>query len=107
MVYNNCCLYNDLSNFDEPSSGGDYQFEIYGMMRNRLNNEWQRYDPYTNIVWLHYLVDKMINGARYRYGKTQKHRTVLQVMMTLRDNILDFKGAYDFVQTLNHKNIVK
>lgn len=37
MIYDGCCLYNDLSNDDELfSANGDYQFDIYRFMKTRL-----------------------------------------------------------------------
>lgn len=59
-------LFADLAhNNDLFESGGDYQFEIYRMMRARVDNVWRRYDPQTNVMWLHYVCHKLIKGVRY------------------------------------------
>lgn len=101
MVFEGCCLYNDLSNDDELfSASGDYQFDIYRFMKNHLVNQWDRYEPYTNILWLHYTIDKMINGARYRNNKNKKHRSAIQDMMQLRDELLDYKNSCDYIKCL-------
>lgn len=39
----------------------DYQFEIYRMMKQVMINEWSRFEPVTNVYWLHYLTDKFRN----------------------------------------------
>lgn len=102
MVFDGVCFYNDLSNDDELfSAGGDYQFDIYRFMKSRLKNHWERYEPYTNILWLHYTLDKMINGARYRCPKNKKHRAAIQEMMQLRDELLDYKSSSEYVKFLN------
>lgn len=37
MVFEGCCFYNDLSHDEELfSASGDYQFDIYRSMKNRL-----------------------------------------------------------------------
>ncbi|CAO1394738.1 unnamed protein product [Diamesa tonsa] len=101
MVYDGCCLYNDLA-LDEDffSANGDYQYDIYRLMRERVENCFERYEPYTNILWLHYMIDKLISGARYRLTKTKKHRSAIHDMMQLRDELLDFTSAADYVKCL-------
>lgn len=43
---------------------GDYQFDIYRHMRALLavGNEtvWEKYRPGTNVLWLHYLANKLL-----------------------------------------------
>lgn len=96
MVFEQCVLFNDLSTDDELfTAGGDYQFDIYRLMKQRLSNDWTAYEPYTNVLWLHYTVDKMINGARYKSSKSKKHRSAIHEMMTIRDNLLDNQSAYE------------
>jgi hypothetical protein len=51
-------------------------------------------------LWLHYIVDKLINGARYRYSKTKKHRAAVNEMMQERDELLNFTSASDYVTSL-------
>lgn len=63
-------------------------------------NDFERYEPYTNLLWLHYIVDKLINGARYRYSKTKKHRAAVNEMMQERDELLNFTSASDYVTSL-------
>lgn len=50
------------------AEGDDYQFEIYRLMRDSLTDgseeeeseDWTRFHPTTNVLWLHYLVDKLL-----------------------------------------------
>lgn len=100
MVFNGCCFYNDLEQDEELfTATGDYQFDIYRLMRSRVENQFERYEPFTNVLWLHYLIDKMISGARYR-TKTKKHRSAINDMMQLRDELLDYNSASDYVKCL-------
>lgn len=101
ILVDNHCHHNDLSQDEELfSASGDYQFDIYRLMRTRLMNNWQKHEPYTNILWLHYVLDKMINGVNYKNTKAKKHRENLDRLKDLRNNILDFASAADFVDTV-------
>lgn len=105
MVVDGCRHYNDLSHDEELFvASGDYQFDIYRFMRNRLDNCWERYEPYTNILWLHYVIDKMINGARYKSSKTKKHRAAIDHLMQLRDDLLNYRSAANFVEAFDKEH---
>ncbi|KAJ6648306.1 Serine/threonine-protein kinase haspin like [Pseudolycoriella hygida] len=94
MLYDGIVLYNDLSNDEELfTAEGDYQFEIYRFMKNNLENDWQRFEPFNNILWLHYIIDKLINGARYKNTKSRKHRSAIEELMVIRDEITNYKSA--------------
>lgn len=47
---------------------GDYQFDIYRAMRDKLTDEngtnWEDYKPATNVLWLHYLANKLLYGKQ-------------------------------------------
>lgn len=99
MVANGVRFFNDLAQDDELfSASGDYQFDIYRFMKTRLDNCWERFEPYTNLLWLHYLIDKMINGAKYKSSKSKRHRAAVVQLMQLRDELLDYKSAADYVE---------
>lgn len=99
MVYKNCVLYQDLS--ADPllfEATGDYQFDIYRHMQRDTHGCWDHFEPHTNVYWLHYLIDKMINGARYSSRKAQKHRNAIAELMKMRDYFLDYKSACDYAE---------
>ncbi|KAJ3544689.1 hypothetical protein NMY22_g2690 [Coprinellus aureogranulatus] len=41
---------------------GDYQFDVYRMMRELIGGEWEDYHPMTNVMWLHYLASKLLRS---------------------------------------------
>lgn len=101
MLFEGVVLYSDLSNDDDLfTSHGDYQFDIYRLMKSNLENDWQRFEPFNNILWLHYIVDKLINGARYKSNKNRKHRSAIEDLMVIRDEITNYKSAVDSVSNL-------
>lgn len=101
MLYEDIVLYNDLSNDDELfTAHGDYQFDIYRLMKSNLDNDWTRFQPFNNVLWLHYIVDKLINGARYKYPKTRKHRLVIDDLMVVRDELINYKSAVEAIASV-------
>lgn len=41
---------------------GDYQFDMYRMMRDHTKGKWDGYHPLTNVMWLHYLSTKLLRS---------------------------------------------
>lgn len=100
ILYKNCCLYQDLSADPELfEATGDYQYDIYRLMNKHTRGQWEAFKPYTNILWLHYAIDKMIDGVRYSSKKTIKHRKVIDDMMKVRDELLEYKSASHYALT--------
>lgn len=100
LVYKNCCLFQDLAADPELfDATGDYQYDIYRLMRTQTNNYWEIFEPFTNVLWLHYIIDKMINGVNYTAKKGVKHRQFIDKMYELRDEILNYRSATDYIET--------
>ncbi|KAG8890528.1 hypothetical protein FRB98_007875 [Tulasnella sp. 332] len=45
---------------------GDYQFDIYRLMKERCENEWETFRPLSNVMWLHYLSVKLLKSKGLR-----------------------------------------
>ncbi|EMD40955.1 hypothetical protein CERSUDRAFT_91707 [Gelatoporia subvermispora B] len=63
--------------FDEAifEGEGDYQFDVYRMMRVHNGGSWGEYRPLTNVMWLHYLAMKLLNSKRLRSPTASKKNT--------------------------------
>lgn len=100
LVFNKCCLYQDLATDPELfEANGDYQFDIYRLMKTQTCNQWEVYEPYTNVLWLHYTINKLIDGVHYGTRKTRKHRDILEEIYVLRDELLSYKSAEGYVES--------
>eukprot|EP00095_Tigriopus_kingsejongensis_P000353 maker-scaffold1125_size61249-snap-gene-0.14 protein:Tk00353 transcript:maker-scaffold1125_size61249-snap-gene-0.14-mRNA-1 annotation:"haspin-like protein" len=91
-------IFNDLGK--DPAlfkASGDYQFDIYRMMKKEVNNEWGGFHPKTNVFWLHYLLDKFLDGVPYKLVKSKIHRQSLLKLRSLHSSILDYGSAREFV----------
>lgn len=100
IAYNNCCLFQDLATdkvLFEPT--GDYQYDIYRLMRTHTKNYWAVFEPYTNVLWLHYIIDKIIVGVHYTSKKGSKHRQIIDKMLKLRDQLLEFRSTTEYVES--------
>lgn len=95
-------LYNDLATDDGLFDAvGDYQFEVYRLMRDKLGNDWKNFEPYTNILWLHYVLDKMITALRYKRINTKVHKHYIEKLKSIKNRILSYGSAVQFVLTDN------
>ncbi|XP_075151674.1 haspin isoform X2 [Haematobia irritans] len=96
ITYNDCCYYNDLSNDPELfSATGDYQFDIYRMMRDVLNDKWEIYNPKTNVFWISYIISKMLEGVTYKSTQSKLHSEYMEKLISLNTNILKYASCFD------------
>ncbi|VDL60479.1 unnamed protein product [Hymenolepis diminuta] len=91
-------VYVDMSNSPEIfECEGDYQFEIYRMMRDMNGNNWRPFKPITNLYWVHYLMDKLIRESLFP-RRDPDGKAVQSELAALRDNVLS--GDYDSTMSL-------
>ncbi|XP_017110672.1 serine/threonine-protein kinase haspin homolog [Drosophila elegans] len=94
ITIDDCCYFNDLSTDEELfSATGDYQYDIYRMMRSELKNNWSSYSPKTNIQWLSYLNAKLLDGVKYKSANTKVHRLHIDKLKELQSIMLTFESA--------------
>ncbi|XP_044579006.1 uncharacterized protein LOC123261476 [Cotesia glomerata] len=98
MSYQGCCMFNDLA-LDPAlfTAVGEYQFDIYRLMKEKTKNNWQSFEPYTNILWLHYTLDKMVTAVRYKNVTSKTHKQSIEKLEELKDTILEYESAFDFI----------
>lgn len=71
--------------------------KLYTYLKNYFRNDWQQFEPYTNILWLHYTLDKMITAVRYRKRNLRIHQNSIKKLQELKNEILTYSSAFDFV----------
>lgn len=100
-------IYDDLGKYKDLFEGeGDYQFDIYRMMKSHNNNDWEKFSPKTNVFWLHYLLDKLLNSKKYS-SRSKVHKTALNSLHHLFQNVLKFDSATHFVSSELFKQYLK
>eukprot|EP00062_Callorhinchus_milii_P004956 gi/632943916/ref/XP_007887217.1/ PREDICTED: serine/threonine-protein kinase haspin [Callorhinchus milii] len=78
---------------------GDYQFDIYRKMREENFNKWSDYNPHSNVLWLHYLAEKMLN---MKYKKRAK--IALKTRKEKFEEFLNEALKYQSAEELLHSN---
>ncbi|XP_046900955.1 uncharacterized protein haspin [Hypomesus transpacificus] len=82
----------DISEDEELFMGqGDYQFDIYRIMRQENSNEWSAYQPHSNVLWLHYLCSKLL-GMRYR-GQGRGAKQTREDLTGFLNSVLHYPSA--------------
>ncbi|XP_015787935.1 serine/threonine-protein kinase haspin-like [Tetranychus urticae] len=99
MAKDGYTVYDDLSKYEDLFTGtGDYQFEIYRLMRIANKNNWKVFTPYTNILWVHYLTYKLTKDKKYR-SRSKAHHAAMKALKHLHNLLLDYKSTKQFVQS--------
>ncbi|XP_052101865.1 serine/threonine-protein kinase haspin-like [Mytilus californianus] len=89
--------YNDLSTDDTLFEGtGDYQFEIYRKMKEENGNNWEKFNPKSNVWWLHYLTDKFVKCKRYSRNTKEDQNMFRQLRLFMKD-IPNYSSACELV----------
>ncbi|XP_026717625.1 serine/threonine-protein kinase haspin [Athene cunicularia] len=90
----------DLSTDEELFQGtGDYQFDIYRQMKVENSNNWTDYHPHSNVLWLHYLSDKLLKDMVYRKKElTSSMRKTKQQLIKFHKEVLTFESASEVLQ---------
>ncbi|GLH03848.1 Putative serine/threonine-protein kinase haspin homolog-like Protein [Gryllus bimaculatus] len=102
ITYDGCCIYNNLAEDPTLFEGeGDYQFDIYRMMRDKTENNWQVFQPYNNVLWLSYVLEKLVTEVYYRNEKTKIHKRGIGKLKEMRSRILDFKRFFFNIEKTN------
>lgn len=68
------------------------------MMQTEVNDNWEQFQPKTNIMWLHYLLDKLINVVPYKNKKSQVHKKAMREMKNIKNSIMEYSSALAYVQ---------
>ena len=91
-------LYRAYNDPDFFTGSGDYQFEIYRMMRDLINpqsdGDWRVFRPKTSIFWLDYLLDKLLDGVAYSCSKRSKGRREL---LALKNRISTYQNVHELI----------
>ncbi|AWP05628.1 putative serine/threonine-protein kinase haspin [Scophthalmus maximus] len=88
----------DISNDEELFMGqGDYQFDIYRLMRQENGNDWGNFHPHTNVLWLHYLCSKLLS-MKYRGSGGRGAKDTRVELTRFYDNVLEYSSATEALQ---------
>ncbi|XP_066189552.1 serine/threonine-protein kinase haspin [Sylvia atricapilla] len=94
----------DLSTDQELFQGtGDYQFDIYRQMKEENSNSWTDYHPHSNVLWLHYLADKLLKGGSCKKKVSAPAMKKIKAQLSkFHREVLTFESAQD---VLHHSSL--
>uniref|UniRef100_H2NSA1 Serine/threonine-protein kinase haspin n=1 Tax=Pongo abelii TaxID=9601 RepID=H2NSA1_PONAB len=89
----------DVSMDEDLFTGdGDYQFDIYRLMKKENNNRWGEYHPYSNVLWLHYLTDKILKQMTFKTKcNTPAMKQIKRKIQEFHRTMLNFSSATDLL----------
>ncbi|XP_059721942.1 serine/threonine-protein kinase haspin [Haemorhous mexicanus] len=95
-----CDLSTDLELFQGT---GDPQFDIYRQMKEENSNSWTDYHPHSNVLWLHYLADKLLKAMSYKKkASTPALKKIKMQLSKFHKEVLTFGSALD---VLHHSSL--
>ena len=68
------------------------------MMQTEVDDNWEQFQPKTNIMWLHYLLDKLISVVPYKNKKSQVHKKTMKELKRIKGAIMEYSSALAYVQ---------
>ncbi|XP_032595212.1 serine/threonine-protein kinase haspin homolog isoform X2 [Drosophila grimshawi] len=102
ITVDDCCHYNDLSTDEELfAATGDYQYDIYRLMRDELQNNWSAYSPRTNVLWLSYVCSKLIDGVKYKSTNSKAHKMHMEKLKAFDKIVLTLNSAVNCADYLH------
>jgi hypothetical protein len=69
------------------------------------SNDWSVHTPHTNVLWVHYLIDKMLDRKRYE-KKAKINNVKLRTLRHLKDAVLGFDSCYEIIGDHVCKNLL-
>ncbi|XP_063902656.1 uncharacterized protein LOC135122415 isoform X3 [Zophobas morio] len=75
----------------------DIQYDVYRKMRSLNDNNWKDFNPATNVLWVHYLLYKIINEKKLSRKKSRNQRKNLRIFKRFLDEIVDYKSLYEVI----------
>ena len=59
-----------------------------------FSNNWECHNPYSNLLWIRYLIDKMLNAKKYKKPNSSIQRNI----RTYLRQVLSYESAFQAVQ---------
>ncbi|KAH9487693.1 hypothetical protein Btru_069507 [Bulinus truncatus] len=89
-----CAFFFDVSTHDYIfEATGHFLFDVYRDMKTENSNDWQRFNPHSNILWINYLCRVMMDTLKKgKYG-SRSNPDVQKKLQHLLDVILDYTSC--------------
>ncbi|XP_060596119.1 uncharacterized protein LOC132750191 [Ruditapes philippinarum] len=94
LTKDGCTVYTTIPDDDTLFDGkGDYQFDIYRETKKENKGNWEKFNPHSNVLWLHYLADKLVYSTKYQSQSSRQERDVLREFRQFMSTMLDYSSS--------------
>ncbi|PVF96511.1 hypothetical protein CPB86DRAFT_827128 [Serendipita vermifera] len=93
-------IYSNPSQEVDDDIEPDYQFDVYRMMRHHNEDDWTPFRPLSNVMWLHYLVHKLLKHKGLRKPPSVGRASVAPTSSKLQPAINPELHAYQRLVTV-------
>ncbi|KAJ8025700.1 Serine/threonine-protein kinase haspin [Holothuria leucospilota] len=91
-----CTVFCDVSDDATLFIGkGDYQFDIYRKMKRENKNDWETFNPHSNVLWLHYILEKLLKNKTYAVDPSKE---TLRELKTFGRHLLGYSSAEEVLR---------
>lgn len=85
----------------EGDSSLDPQYQVYKNMRASIKSgSWEVFNPYSNILWLHFVLDRLLSGIK-RPSALSKDLALYTQLTELKERLKIYKSAAE-AKSLDH-----
>jgi len=64
------------------------------------SDNWYRFTAYSNVLWIHYLIDKLLKAKTYTLAdKARQHSTLHRQLRSVHRELLDYDSAIQLVNS--------
>ncbi|KAK7011043.1 serine/threonine-protein kinase haspin, partial [Biomphalaria glabrata] len=89
-----CAVFCDVASDDGLFEGtGDFQFDVYRDMKKENGNDWQKFTPRTNIMWVNYLCQKLMITLKKRKDNSRLVRSMKKKLQDVLDVVLQYDSC--------------
>uniref|UniRef100_A0A2C9KG07 non-specific serine/threonine protein kinase n=1 Tax=Biomphalaria glabrata TaxID=6526 RepID=A0A2C9KG07_BIOGL len=89
-----CAVFCDVASDDGLFEGtGDFQFDVYRDMKKENGNDWQKFNPRTNIMWVNYLCQKLMITLKKRKDNSRLVRSMKKKLQDVLDVVLQYDSC--------------
>lgn len=75
--------------------------ELFNYFFFLCRSKWINFEPFTNVLWLHYLLDKCLKAVYYHRKNTKVHKKYTNILKVWFNEVMESSSATHFV---THKN---
>ena len=89
-----CIVFTDLSVDETLFTGkGDYQFDVYRLVKQENRNLWDFFEPFTNVLWINYLIGKLSKEVAMK--KKKETALLARNLRGLQRHLLNYGSSCD------------